>query len=87
MIISLLLTIATDILGLFAWIFPTWDLVTPYNDNIAPILQYISNAITPFAYFFALDHLILALTPVFLYVGYRFIINQISTMKTLVKWW
>jgi hypothetical protein len=87
MIISLLLTIATDILGLFAYIFPTWDLTTAYQNNVQPLIQYISNAMSPFAYFFALDHLILALSPVLLYSGYRLIINQVTTFKTLVKWW
>jgi hypothetical protein len=87
MIFSALFSVLSSFISTISYIFPSFDLQTPYNANITPILQDISSFMAPYTYYLAFDHLLLSIAPVFAFVSVRFIINNISTIKTLVKWW
>lgn len=87
MLISFLFSLLSGFISTISNIFPTFDLQTPYNANISPVLQWLGGTIQIFGYFLALDHLIFAISPVLAFVSVRLIINNISIIKTLVKWW
>lgn len=87
MLITALFSLLSGFISTISNIFPTFDLQTPYNTNIKPIIDWLAGNIQIFGYFLAFDHLMIAISPVLLYIIISTIINNISIIKTLVKWW
>lgn len=51
------------------------------------VFEFLIDAVAPFYYPFALNHMFIALSPVLAYLGFIAFMNIVAQIKMLIKWW